>query len=65
MQFLIGVPVSTVDSEEVEHYTFVVALELCSDLFLVWFCDELFLYDSSTGRLERSLSGSAVTLFLA
>eukprot|EP00961_Rhodomonas_salina_P191798 2588212-Rhodomonas_salina.1 len=65
MQFLIEVPVSTVDSEEVEHYTLVVALELCSDLFLVWFCDELYLYDSSTGRLEPSLSGSAVTLFLA
>eukprot|EP00961_Rhodomonas_salina_P077403 1038175-Rhodomonas_salina.1 len=59
MQFLTEVPMTTVDSEVVEHYTLVVALELCSDLFLVWFCDELYLYESSTGRLERSLSGSA------
>jgi hypothetical protein len=65
MQFLTEIPVLTVDSEEVEYYTLVVALELCSDLFLVWFCDKLYLYDSSTGRLERSLSGSAVALFLA
>eukprot|EP00961_Rhodomonas_salina_P189021 2550447-Rhodomonas_salina.1 len=64
MQFFIEVPVSTVDSEVVEHYTLVVALELCSDLLLVWFCDELYLYNSSTGRLEQSLSGSAVALFL-
>eukprot|EP00961_Rhodomonas_salina_P217626 2940942-Rhodomonas_salina.1 len=34
MQFFIEVPVSTVDSEVVEHYTLVVGLELCLDLFL-------------------------------
>eukprot|EP00961_Rhodomonas_salina_P144160 1940831-Rhodomonas_salina.1 len=40
MQFFIEVPVSAVDSEVVEHFTLVVAFELCSNLFLVWFCDE-------------------------
>eukprot|EP00961_Rhodomonas_salina_P305145 3941874-Rhodomonas_salina.1 len=62
MQFFIEVPVSEVNCEVVEYFTLVVALEICSDLFLVWFCDELYLYESMTGRLECSLSGSAIAL---
>eukprot|EP00961_Rhodomonas_salina_P060025 806136-Rhodomonas_salina.1 len=65
MQFLIGVPVSAPESEEVQTFTLVVALELCAGLFLVWFCDELYLYEPDSGRLERSVPGSTVALFLA